>query len=343
MTQRVEMLRKTGHRESFLAPLDAMAAELRATLKAHDPQMAAAALEGEIRAIGSKIDGLARSAINPETFERIRLQTEEVRNLLAAASVRTSPIERLERQIGELADRVERLGASPAPHLESARMTASLDDFRREIERSTPLPTLASIERRLEQIATRLNEETARPVQTAFDPSPFDDLARRIDGVRETLEAHPARQVNPNRLEASLEALNAKPEGSNVDLLAELMREINVKLDAAGQREVDGRSLELLLQEIVERLEHIQQPEAQVPSVDMQTLKDMLQSLHAKVDSPRAPPLDRQAIEEIADEIARRVQDGSSGRVEAELLAEQIAVIHDRLDALSGASRASEA
>ena len=341
LTQRVEMLRQTGHRESFLAPLDAMAAELRTTLKAHDPQMAAAALEGEIRAIGSKIDDLAHSTINPETFERIRLQTEEVRNLLAAASVRTSPIERLERQIGELADRVERLGASPAPHLESAQMTASLADFRREIERSTPLPTLVSIERRLEQIATRLDEEIARPVQTVFDPSPFDDLARRIDGVRETLESRPSRQVNPERLEASLEELNAKSESPDTDLLAVLMREINAKLDAAGQREVEGRSLESLLQAIGEKLDHIQQPEAPAPSFD--TLKDMLESLNAKVDSLRAPSLDRQAVEEIADEIAHRVQDGSPGRPETELLAEQIAVIHDRLDALSGASGAPEA
>jgi hypothetical protein len=75
----------------------------------------------------------------------------------------------------------------------------------------------------------------------------------------------------------------------------------------------------------------------------MQTLKAMLESLHAKVDSPRPLPLDRQMVEEIADEIARRVQDGSSGRVEAELLAEQIAVIHDRIDALSGGSRSAEA
>jgi localization factor PodJL len=339
LTQRVEMLRQAGHRESFLGPLDAMAAELRATLKAHDPQMAAAALEGEIRSIGCKIDSLVQSAINPETFERIRLQTEEVRNLLAAAAVRTSPIERLERQIGELADRVERLGASPAPHLESAQMTASLADFRKEIERSTPLPTLVSIERRLEQIATRLDEEIARPVQTAF----FDDLARRIDGVRETLQARPSGQVDPDKLEASLEIFNAKPESANTDLLAELMREINVKLDSARQREVEGRSIEPLLQGIVEKLDHIQETEAPVPPVDTQTLKDMLESLNAKVDSLRASPLDRQAIEEIAEEIARRVQAGSSGRVAAELLAEQIAGIHDRLDALSGASRAPEA
>ena len=121
LAQRVEMLRQSGHGESMLAPLEAMAAEFRAALKAHDPQAAAAALEREIRAIGGKVDSLAAAAIEPETFERIRRQTEEVRNLLASAALRAPPLERLERQIGELADRVERLAANPAPHFEFRR------------------------------------------------------------------------------------------------------------------------------------------------------------------------------------------------------------------------------
>ncbi|HEY1885772.1 MAG TPA: hypothetical protein VGG86_06925, partial [Roseiarcus sp.] len=85
LVQRVEMLRQSGHGDSLLAPLEAMAAEFRAALRAHDPEAAAAGLEREIRAIGDKIDRLAAAAINPETFERIRRQTEEVRNLLASA------------------------------------------------------------------------------------------------------------------------------------------------------------------------------------------------------------------------------------------------------------------
>src|SRR6185437_10605804 len=49
---RVEMLRQGGHGEAMLAPLEAMAEEFRAAVKAHDPRAAAAGLEREIRAIG---------------------------------------------------------------------------------------------------------------------------------------------------------------------------------------------------------------------------------------------------------------------------------------------------
>ena len=54
LVQRVEMVRQSGHGESMLVPLEAMAAEFRAALKAHDPQAAVAGLEREIRAIGGQ-------------------------------------------------------------------------------------------------------------------------------------------------------------------------------------------------------------------------------------------------------------------------------------------------
>ncbi len=239
LIQRVEMMRQSGHVELLLAPLDATAAELRAAIKAHDPQTIAAGLEREIRAIGGKIDGLASTAINPETFERIRRQTEEVRDLIASAASRTAPLERLERQIGELADRVERLGASPAPHFESAQMAAWLDEAREQIERSTPADALMSIERRLEQIAAKLDQEIARPAApAALDSGPFDDLARRIDEVRQSLET---------RTQASLDTTP----------IEKLLRDLDAKLNAAGVKDDEARDLISMLAGISDKLDRL--------------------------------------------------------------------------------------
>ncbi len=325
LTERVAMLRENGHGESLLAPLDAVAAELRASLKAHDPREVAAGLEREIRAIGGKIDGLAESAIDPEKFERIRRQTEEVRNLLAAAAMRSAPVERLERQIGELADRVDRLAASPAPHIESAQMAASLDDMRKEFERSTPLEALSSIERRLEQIAERLDREISRPSGAVVDPRPFDDLASRIDGVRQSLEARVQPLVDANALEASLKELNARLEKTE------------------GER--DTGEMQSLLKHIAARMDR-----AIAPAVDSTVREDaethaiepLLTEIVAKLDAIGAPMFDRSAIEEIADQVTRRLEHRSAGQVDAEVLTEQIANIHDRLDALTGPAGRSD-
>ena len=335
LVQRVEMLRQSGHGESMLAPLEAMAAEFRATLKAHDPQAAAAGLEREIRAIGGKIDSLAAIAIKPETFERIRRQTEEVRNLLASAALRTPPLERLERQIGELADRVERLGASPAPHFESAEMAALLAEACRQIERSTLPAALVPIERRLEQIAARLDLEIARPsAAPAIDPGQFDDLARRIDGLRQSLEARPPATIDTGPIERLLRDFDAKlaaagRSDADMQALQSIFVKISDKLDRLADPEVGARGLEPVLHELGARLDAVASP------VDLNPIETLLRSLEAKLAASGAAAVDRDIVEQVADEVARRLHDINPRQVDLEALAQQIDTIYDRIDALA--------
>ncbi len=343
LVQRVEMLRQGGHGESLLAPLEAMAAEFRAALRAHDPEAAAAGLEREIRAIGDKIDSLSATAIQPETFERIRRQTEEVRNLLASAALRTPPLERLERQIGELADRVERLSASPAPHSESAEMAALLAEACRQIERSTPPAALVSIEQRLEQIAARLDQEIARPAApAATDPRPFDDLARRIDGVRQSLEALPPATIDTGPIERLLHDFDAKLSAAggadaNAQALQSIFAEISDKLDHLADPKVSARQLDPVLHELGARLDAVASP------VDLNPIETLLRSLEAKLEARAAEPVERQVLEQVADEVARRLHDGNTAQVDLRAVARQIDTISGRIDALATeAARAEE-
>jgi localization factor PodJL len=342
LVQRVEMLRQNGHGESMLAPLEAMAAEFRAAVKAHDPQAAAAGLEREIRAIGSKIDSLAATAINPETFERIRQQTEEVRNLLASAALRTAPLERLERQIGELADRVERLGASAAPHFETAEMAALLAEACRQIQRSTPPAALASIERRLEQIATRLDQEIARPsAPAAIDPGPFDDLARRIDSVRQSLEARPTATIDTGPIEKLLREFDAKLDaaaGADADAqaLQSIFVEIREKLDSLADGEAGARQLEPVLHELGARIDAVASP------VDLNPIETLLHALEAKFEASANAPVDREVIQQVADEVARRLREMSPRQADLEALRQQIDTIYNRVDALAAKATAND-
>ena len=335
LVQRVEMLRQNGHGESVLAPLEAMAAEFRAAVKAHDPQAAAAGLEREIRAIDDKISALSRTAINAETFERIRQQTEEVRNLLASAALRTPPLERLERQIGELADRVEQLAASPTPHFESAEMAALLADACRQIERSTPPAVLVSIEQRLEQIAARLDQEIARPnAPVAIDPSPFEELARRIDYLRQSLDTRPLPTIDAGPIEKLLREFEAKLDAAarsdtDAQALQSIFVDIKDKLDHLAAREVGAAQLEPILHEFGARLD------AMAPPVDLNPIETLLRSVEARVEASAAAPVDREVVEQVADEVARRLRDVSSRPTDLEVVARQIDTIYDRLDALA--------
>jgi localization factor PodJL len=367
LMQRVERVRQDGHGESLPAPLEAMAAELRAALKMHDPQAVAAELERELRIIGGKIDSLAATAIKPETFEHIRRQTEEVRNLLASAALRTAPLERMERRIGELADRVEKLGASPAPHSDSAEMAAFLAEVRRQIERSTPLEALAPIERRLGEIAARLDQEIARPsAPAAIDPRLFDDLARRIDDVRQSLEARAPAVVDTGPIEKLMRDLDARLEAvgrTDVDAraLQSMAAEISAKLDRLADSDAGVRWLEPVLSEFGGKLDRLADSEigarwlepvlsdlgarldAVAAPVDLNPIETLLRALEAKLDASARAPADRELAERVADEVARRLQDLNPRHEDSDALARQIASIYDRVDALAAkADRADD-
>ena len=371
LSDRVAALADDGARDA----LTALIAEAREALRAHDPQAAVAGLERELRAVGAKVDAISQGVVDPAAFQRIRAQTEEVRNLLAAAATRPVPVERLEKQIGDLADRVDRLAASPAPQAESARLGAQIADARALIERSTPAAALAAIERRLEDLAQRMDAALRRPSQPApVDPLVFEDLTRRIDGLRGVVE----RQPDPAKLEAVLRDIAQKLDrpavvGGSLEPLTGMLRDLGARLDqragapldiapleqalrALGDRpiEIDTAPIEAMMRDLGAKLVPAAAPDMQpfetllreisqkldrgaaaAPAFDTRGLEDALHTLRDRLESGAPERFDVKFIEEVADLLAERLaRRGDGVGVNAEALAGQIAEIHDRLDAL---------
>ena len=339
LTERVALLRQGGEREALLAPLDAMAAELRASLKSRDPQSVAAALEREISALAGKIDALAASAISLESFDRIQRQIEEVRDLLASAVSRSAPLERLERQISELADRIEGLSASPAPYAESEQMVASLADLRGEVERSTPLSALAQIERHLEHIAARLDKDISAPPRQEVDPDALAYLANTIGGLRQSLEERLQPQPDTSALEAMLKELSGKIQNPNSEPPVVVAREMGDRFTAGGRKDTAAEpdAIGPMLAEIIDKLDRLPSSIADLPLVER-----LLQSLDAKLDVVARRPPGPEIVAQIADEVAERLEKELALRMDGRGLSEQIARINDRLEALSGLHETQE-
>ena len=133
--QRLSAARQAGADEDILAPVEAKLREVVEALRKYDPQAAVGALERD--AFARPQGGCLSSAVvKPQALNEILRQTEDIRNLLAAAASQSVPVERLEKQIGQLADSVERLADSPSPRVETERVLDMLADTRARIERA---------------------------------------------------------------------------------------------------------------------------------------------------------------------------------------------------------------
>ena len=300
LSERVAALGDGGARDA----LTALIVEAREALRAHDPHAAVAGLERELRTLGAKVDAIAQGVVDPAAFQRIRAQTEEVRNLLAAAASRPVPVERLERQIGELADRVDRLAASPAPQAESAQLGALIADARAQIERSIPAAALTAIERRLEDLAQRMDAALRRPPQPApIDPRVFEDLARRIDSLHGAVE----RQPDPARLEAVLRDIAQKLDrpaavGGSLEPLTGMVRDLGARLDQRVGPPLDMAPLEQALRALGDR----------PIEIDTAPIEAMMRDLGAKL-APAAAP-DMRPFEVMLREISQKLDRGATTR-----------------------------
>ena len=164
-------------------------------------------------------------------------------------------------------------------------------------------------------------------VETLAASAPHD-AARRIDAAMQH-----SRAV-AERAEASLSRLDSKLEAAGAESLAELMRGLSARLDAAELRGRERPPIEPVLAEILEKLERDRPQDAGA----LETIDRELAALRAAIErNPPAP------VERIADALTQKLEGRFADQSLLATIPERFARLDDRLASLSVHSRDVEA
>ena len=274
---RLERSRDEGLRDAVLAPIEQLVADVRRALAEIG---ASADLDGvisQMRALESKIDDLRRNGADRGDFLNACDQSDALRASIAAALEQMEPLERIEKQVAGLTDRLETLSrqsseARSAHENGLARNEAGWRD----------------IGSRIDELALRIDRAAdQRPEPHAVEESRFEDLSRRLDFMHQAL----AERIDDVAAGGRGQPV---PQG-----LEPLLRALADKLEHAMAPQADSRAIEALERQVAQVSERL---ERDAVNGNMQ-LQQALADLAARLDEGRQH--DREAVREVARETLR--------------------------------------
>ena len=293
LSQKIEESRNGGTKDAILRPMEELVAELRQSLAEIDPRMTIKGLESEVSKLGSKIDDLGRKGVDPATFGNIQAQTREIRDLLSAAIARPLPVERIERQVAELAQSLS--GQRAAPPRENFASVRGAEPAQFSI-----------IEARLEQIAAKVEEL----LNAARDQTRYHDLSSRIDNVHEGLSAR---------------ITDVQRTAPDTSALEDLVRSLSDKIERAVAPQADHHAIEALEEQIsllAQRMETLN------PALSLNALERTIGELFGEFERTRTVSLE--AAEQSARNAVREALGGSDHTAEQEKIAGELGELRDR-------------
>ncbi len=259
---RLESLRLDGSREVSLAPIEQIADELRAGMRELDPRPAIESLEGDMRAIAAKIESLeARGGVDPQTVRAIYDQTREVRDLLSRAATASMPGERAQRELADLAQRLEGASQAGVAQVDVAQIVEGIRAVVAEAAGGEGMRALESrIERLSERIDTALAAGSGGQQFAAFG----DRLDKLHRAVAQSLAApRPQPAAETGHLEELVRDLAARVDraadpGAGSEELIALQRQIeniSLKIERSNGQDETVASLERMIADLFGQLE----------------------------------------------------------------------------------------
>lgn len=340
ISDRLHVARIEGVRDAVATPIEQLARELRTALRELDPRPSIGALEQDMRAIAAKIENLdTRGGADPKTLHAIFEQTREVRDLLSRAAVASHSGERAQRELGELAAKLERTGSASIAPADVARIVA---DIRSVVAEGMGSEGLRSLENRVEGLSQRIDAALASsPAQEQM--AAFGDRLDKLHrAVAQSLAApRQAPAVETQHLEKLVRDLSEKVDraaapSAGREELAALQTQIELlsrKIERSGGRDESVASLERMISDLFGQLNETRSAayEAAEEAARAAARESVREALAGNAGAGQA---------EIGRELAdlRATQDASDQRTHATLKAVHATLerVVDRLATLEG-------
>jgi localization factor PodJL len=261
IADRLHVARIEGVRDAVAAPIEQLARELRAGLRDMDSREAIGGLEQDMRAIAAKIENLEmRGGADPQTIRAIFDQTREVRDLLSRAAVASHSGERAQRELDDLASKLERSGGAGVAPDDIARIVS---DIRSVVAEGMGAEGMRALEARVERLSERIDAALAAgPAQEQMEV--FGDRLDKLHrAVAQSLAApRHAPAAETQNLEKLVRELADKVDraagpGAGREDLAALQTQIELlsrKIERSGGRDESVASLERMISDLFGQL-----------------------------------------------------------------------------------------
>ena len=317
--------RSSSHPNFDPRPIEDLARRIeamRATMERQgDFRPHAAKLEATLSDINSKLDrppaAGADSKALTSTLQELTARLEEAfRRPAPSANFDPEPLEDLARRIESVRSTVERQ-SDFRPH--AAKLEAALTDINSKLDRPPAAGAdTKAVASKLQELSTRLEEVFRKSSSSAnFDPRPIEELARRIEAVRATVERQEDFRPHAAKLEAALGDINSKldrppVDGANTKALMVALQDQMARLEEAFRRPAppvnfDPRPIE----ELARRIESVRATVERQPDFGPHAakLEAALSDINSKLERKPAAGADSKALTSALQELTARLEE----------------------------------
>ena len=278
--------------------------------------------------LSRKIDRPTRTAAEIARLEEaLRLLSQQVETALSrSAIVDPRPLEALEQRLEAVRGAVEDGALKP----QVARLEAGIADIRARLDSPAFVPQIEAVDATLRRLASRFEEAAARPATVSLDARPIEDLARRIESVRASLESAPSMQPHVERLETALGVVSDKLDRvapADGQGLNATLAEMNRRLDEAFRQPpgFGGGQIDALAAQVGAVRETVERQARQSEGTE-----SAVRTLAAKLE--RASGFDQARLESLLGDLIDRMDRRDDGFAP---LAQTVVAMNDKLDRMN--------